>query len=327
MDPVAHAGGPGGRAGDHGAGELARCRAEVARAEALVVGAARRLKDACLEAAGALRAAGLTSTTVAKEIHFHDSKVRALASDGDQKGWRPPSLRLAEALDAFIASKLQTSCRLAALRRELDHSQQELAAAKRRLRAASSAADQAQSNWEASGAELAGYLAALARNLGRTQRWLPYPDLDSGFQERAVTVHEAPPDELAAERLASSEQRRRHSEVPWGRAIEGLPIVVVLADAGHGKTWMLRHHARRLCEQALAALRAGADPATVAVPLWMHALDLAQAWEAAPSPADAVVRAATRALREELPAGPLLLGLLGRRLAPDAAPVHVLVDA
>ncbi|MFJ9769409.1 NACHT domain-containing protein [Streptomyces erythrochromogenes] len=70
----------------------------------------------------------------------------------------------------------------------------------------------------------------------------------------------------------SAGRGRRES---WEKATAAHPRIVLLADAGLGKTWLLRLHARRLAEAALVAPVPPGDPGAPPVPVLLRCGDLA----------------------------------------------------
>ncbi|MGW4210939.1 NACHT domain-containing protein [Lentzea sp. NPDC004789] len=164
--------------------------------------------------------------------------------------------------------------------------------------------------------DLRQYLVALADRLRGVGDWLPYRSLEDGFHERRVEVH----DEVPEHRPTVVE-----GEVRWRDAVRGVRLGVVLADAGFGKTWLLRRHGLQLCETALAALDAGAPLDDAEVPLFAHAHELAETWRSTPSP-EAVARAALQ-WSPELRDNVRLRTHLAGRLSSASARAHVLVDA
>jgi hypothetical protein len=159
-------------------------------------------------------------------------------------------------------------------------------------------------------------LTALADRLRGTGAWLPYRSLDDGFLERWVTVDDEVPERGPVV---------PEGEVRWRDAVRDVRLGVVLADAGFGKTWLLRQHALRLCDGALAALDDGVPVADVELPMFAHAHELAGTWRATPSP-DGVARAALH-WSPELRDNARLRAHLAARLDSSAPTSHVLIDA
>ncbi|GAA4410435.1 NACHT domain-containing protein [Actinokineospora soli] len=160
---------------------------------------------------------------------------------------------------------------------------------------------------------LRDYLSALAARVSSVGAWLPYSSLEDGFVHRRVTVHAAPPEHAAEPQLG---------EVSWHNAVRDLRLGVVLASAGSGKTWLLRHHCLKLCETALAELDGGRAPSEVTVPVFVHARDLAVAWSDEPS-MDSIARTALRGTTENAK----LRSFVASRLSGAEPNTHVLVDA
>ena len=130
-------------------------------------------------------------------------------------------------------------------------------------------------------------LSVLLRELdqqARTGRLPPYlpPDADVTALSRTVRVRlgvragvTSPPDagdragqaeggayRLPAERRADSERPR-----PWPEVAAGHPLLVVLADPGLGKSWLIRTESHRLAQDALANLDADSVGVIVPVPV------------------------------------------------------------
>ncbi|MFF4427255.1 NACHT domain-containing protein [Streptomyces sp. NPDC001549] len=62
---------------------------------------------------------------------------------------------------------------------------------------------------------------------------------------------------------------------PWETVTAAYPRIVLLADAGLGKSWLLRMHARRLAEAVLTAPDSPGDPGGPLVPVLVRCGDLA----------------------------------------------------
>ncbi|MFE0729817.1 hypothetical protein ACFW2X_16480 [Streptomyces antibioticus] len=286
------------------------------------------VKGASIAVGRALDSTGLSSQQIAQRVGYSDSQIRQLVSDGDARGWRPRSLRLCEAIDDFVRERGLPAPELAPLRAAYDRAVAELKAAELSLRAAGADVDGAEARRANHAGELTAYLEALKEALGETQSWIPHNDLDAAFQKRMVKISGDPPHSADDEALYVSRTALPRGDVSWSGALRGVRVAVVVADAGYGKTWLLRRHGREMCDGALAALAAGDDPSDVEVPLWMHAGDLARGWSSDDPPAEAVVRAGMRTARNRgFVASSRLVEFLAERLSADAAPVHVLVDA
>jgi hypothetical protein len=263
-----------GDGGDEGLG-AAQARAERMRERRL-----HQLKDDVFRAYQALREAGLSEARIAARaarqgMPLSRSVVAKLTSDSDEQGWRIPSLRTCLAIDA-VCREMNLAVGLAERRQALDLAARELRAAKARDQRADSSRNLSYAQRAALEGELRDYLAVLGRVLARTPTWLPYRRLDSGFAERLVKVSDEAPDPAPDGGLYR--EAPPPGTVRWERAIEGVPIAVVLADAGYGKTWQLRRHCLRLCQRALAALDSDRPISEVRVPLWVPAGDLARCW-------------------------------------------------
>lgn len=289
---------------------------------------AHELKYASFQVVDALRERGLTGAGVVRETRrlnmpLSRSAFAKLTSDGDASGWRPPSLQTCRTVDAL--------CRTRGIRSELTKRREALdqaAAAVRYAQAVDKGADTARNLAYAERAavqsELRDFLTASSRVLSRTAPWLPYRRLDSGFAERFVRVSDQAPTPDPDSGLYQVMPPR--GTVRWDRAVEGLRIAVVLADAGFGKTWQLRRHYLRLCEQAHSALDRGDPLAQIPLPLWVAAADLARCWAAdGEGPAAAVIAAAaTEPRRAGVPMGSGLASFLANRLTTGVT--HVLID-
>ncbi|WP_368660761.1 NACHT domain-containing NTPase [Amycolatopsis sp. Hca4] len=161
--------------------------------------------------------------------------------------------------------------------------------------------------------ELRAYLSALAEGLESVEDWMPYATLDEGFVERRVNVHST---------LPERRQEPPVGEVGWTNAARELRLGVVLADAGAGKTWLLRRHCLQLCQAGITQLDDGLPVDEVTVPVLVHSHELATAWTSSPG-LDAFV---TGALSGRT-ASPRLHAYLAGRLAAGSLNTHVLVDA
>jgi hypothetical protein len=285
------------------------------------------LQAATVQAYHALREAGLSESRIAqlagqKGVPFTRSVVAKLVADGDELGWRPPSLRTCQVLDAICRDR-GIGSDLAGRREALDEAARALRAAGAADRAADTSRNLAYAQRAALEGELRDYLTALGSVLARTAAWLPYRRLDSGFAERLVKVTDKAPDPGPDGGLYREPPL---GTVRWERAIEGVPVAVVLADAGYGKTWQLRRHCLRLCEQALAALDADVPMAEVPVPMWAPAIDLGRCWPGSGRPGAAIVTAAAGELRRSgVPVSADLADFLAARVTAGSA--HVLIDA
>jgi hypothetical protein len=290
---------------------------------------AYELKDATFRVLDALRARGLTGVSIVREtvrmgMPLSRSVVAKLTSDGDVSGWRPPSPQTCRTVDALCrACGIQSE--LARRREALDHAAAALQNARAVDRAADTARNLSYAQRDAVQSELRDFLTASSRVLSRTAPWLPYRRLDSGFAERFVKVSDQAPTPDPDSGLYQVVPPR--GTVRWDRAVEGLRIAVVLADAGYGKTWQLRRHYLRLCEQAHSALDRGAALADIPLPLWVAAADLACCWAAGgEGPAAAVITAAaSEPRRAGVTMGSGLASFLADRLATGVT--HVLIDA
>jgi hypothetical protein len=287
------------------------------------------LKDATFRVLDELREHGLTGAGIVREtvrigLPLSRSVVAKLTSDSDASGWRPPSPQTCRTVDALGRARGIASD-LAQRREALDQAAEALRNAKAVDRAADTARNLSYAQRAALDGELRDFLTASSRVLSRTAPWLPYRRLDSGFAERFVKVTDQAPTPDPDSGLYQVVPPR--GTVRWDQAVEGLRIAVVLADAGYGKTWQLRHHYLRLCRQAHSALDGGAALAEVPLPLWVTAADLARCWtEAEQGPATAVITAAAQEPRRAgLAMGRELAGFLADRLTTEVT--HVLIDA
>jgi len=299
-----------------------------ARADRMHERRAYELKAAVFRARQALREAGLTQASIVRittqmGMPLSRSVVAKLTSDGDEKGWRAPSLTTCLVIDAICRDR-NVAADLAGRRKALDQAAQDLRAAKAKDQAADNSRNLSYAQRAALEGELRDYLAALGRMLAQTPTWLPYRRLDSGFAERLVKVSDEAP--VPAPDGELYREAPPQGTVRWDRAIEAVSIAVVLADAGYGKTWQLRRHCLRLCELALAALDSDMPISEVPLPLWAPAGDLARCWPGRGSPAVSVVTAATSGLRRfGVPVSAELTDFLAGRLT--AGSVHLLIDA
>jgi len=286
------------------------------------------LKAAVFRACQALREAGLTEARIVRKttqqgMPLSRSVVAKLTSDGDEQGWRAPSLRTCMVIDA-ICGDVNVTAGLAERRKALDQAARELRAAKAQDRAADNSRNLSYAQRAAMAGEVRDYLSALGQMLAQTPAWLPYRRLDSGFAERLVKVSDEAP--VPAPDGGLYRELPPPGTVRWERAIQGVPIAVVLADAGYGKTWQLRRHCLRLCEQALAALDSDTALSGIRWPLWAPAADLARCWPGGDHPAASVAAAATAELRRSgQPVSAELVGFLAEALT--AGSVSVVVDA
>ncbi|WP_157440399.1 hypothetical protein [Actinokineospora inagensis] len=177
-------------------------------------------------------------------------------------------------------------------------------------------------------AEIRHYLGAVIDVLGRTMAWLPDPDIDANFEQRMVTAWDEIPERRVDGGPSFGFRDTRQGDVSWNRAVEEVAVAVVLADAGYGKTWLLRHHGRQLARSALAALESGAPVDELVLPLFTHAAELAAHWAAGKAPSNAVLGAAMLPLRESgFTLDARLRDYLEDRLLGEQSGVHVLVDA
>jgi hypothetical protein len=287
-----------------------------------------RLKKAALTAHAAITEAGYTSGEVAVVTGLHDSAIRKLKSDGDRHGWRPPSQQVCEAIDRFARERLETTFGLAGLREELRLAQEALDAAEAHARAAESGTDLAEAVDEVHRPELVSYLQGLRRSLSAAARWLPHSRINDGFQERSVQVKNDPPSAIGAEGAFYDPGSVPRGDVSWAQAVKDASITVVLADAGLGKSWLLRHHALELGHRALADIEAGEALDAVTIPLWVHARDLAECWRNDATPGARIADGCLRALTAiGFPVSPTLRRLLAERTAEGKAPLCVLIDA
>ncbi|MFD4640765.1 BTAD domain-containing putative transcriptional regulator [Lentzea sp. NPDC058436] len=176
--------------------------------------------------------------------------------------------------------------------------------------------------------ELLTYLRALQSALSRAMRWHPGENIAATFSERSVRADSDPSASSSSD--GGSHRRRRElvrGDQSWADAVELARLVVVLGDAGYGKTWQLRAHGVELCDRAITALRAGADPMAVEIPLWAHASSLISARDSSDR-ADQVIRAASEIVANSPEAiSPSLRASLVRGMTVDEGRLHVLVDA
>ncbi|HEY7223673.1 MAG TPA: NACHT domain-containing protein [Micromonosporaceae bacterium] len=222
-----------------------------------------QLKRASKDAYAALQSEGLTSGQISKGTGLGSAIIRRLAADGDKHGWRPPTRRTCEAIDAYCRTRLDRHFGLQALRDALDEAR---------------GAQTPQAGHAA--AAIDSYLENLREVVTVAPSWMPFTDIDDGFQQRMVSVTTDPRGPI------------EDADVPWASALSTVRIAVVLGDAGYGKTWQARHHVAALVREALIE----ADPDQSPTPLWMQAVELATLWPGS-SPHHALVDAATVSLR------------------------------
>jgi hypothetical protein len=283
------------------------------------------LKSAAADAYESLQTAGFTSGKIGSLTSLNASDVRKLKADGDKVGWSPPSQRVCEAIDGFCMEHLQANFDLASLRRELDLAVQELNTAKAADRRRERSDGLAESTTAAWATPFTDYLRELSAVLSQTARWLPHVRFDEGFEARSVRVESEPPPKTSAGEAYSNAHR---GSVAWHQAVKGSAITVVLADAGHGKTWQLKHHTLGLSRNALKAVQVGAPLDSAPVPFWIHAGDLAECWNAAGRPADRIVNAGLRVLeRHGSHVDTGFRQYLADRLTKPAGAAHIIVDA
>ncbi|MEV5632071.1 NACHT domain-containing protein [Micromonospora tulbaghiae] len=180
--------------------------------------------------------------------------------------------------------------------------------------------------------EVVDYLRALHEALGRTPSWHRHAVVDAGFLERKVTMITHPARDLhqitTPTQMYSAPNRIVEGRVAWREAITPTRIAVVLADAGYGKSWLLKLYGRILCQEALDRLGRGELLADVPLPIWLHAADLASRWTTGGGPIASVLDAAGTVTAEKgyVPSS-ALRKVLAARLARSGPDLHVLVDA
>lgn len=177
--------------------------------------------------------------------------------------------------------------------------------------------------------ELLLYLRSLRAGLTRTLRWHPGEDISTTFSERSVRVIGDPSrDQLLEGGHAPQRRDLVRGDQSWTEAVALARLIVVLGDAGYGKTWQLRAHGVALCDRGIQALRAGDDPATVDIPLWTHSSGLAAASLLGRGKPQHVVDAAAAVLSDpEAELGKSLRAAMVHGLASGDGRLHVLVDA
>ncbi|MCZ4120356.1 NACHT domain-containing protein [Streptomyces sp. H39-S7] len=151
---------------------------------------------------------------------------------------------------------------------------------------------------------LEGLLVALehwARHEGRP-RYVP-EDLDLFALPRFVRVRRA----------------ADHTPVSWPEAVGRYRHLVVLGDAGMGKSWLIRSETARRARSALESLREGANPAASEIPVPVRADELAAL------PHDRLIEALVDRLSVWHPVPPSLRNALAALLAGGHA--TLLVDA
>ncbi|MFJ9897354.1 NACHT domain-containing protein [Streptomyces sp. NPDC091280] len=270
-----------------------------------------------------------TSAEVASKVGVSSSAIRALTTDSDKNPWQAPGLEICVALDAFLVGDGRPAA-LTALREALDDAVSILDGARSVRRSFERARDRADHLNSPLTAEIADYLRALHEALGSALPWHPPGGIDAAFEDRKVRVfHEINADTALNGQVHSYRRGVVEGETDWASSLGSIRLAVVLGDAGYGKTWSLRRHARLLCERGLAALEAGAPPCDVEIPLWLHCADLGEEWRAGSAPAEALLDAAMLVVRghsERRTRGVRML-LADRLSEGSGAGVHLLLDA
>lgn len=287
----------------------------------------RTLKKATVAAYRFVQDEDLSSGQVARAIGVAPATYRRLISDGDVVGWKPPSQRLCDVVDRFVAERFTVNFELGVRRRELEQARKTLNAAELAYQAVSDKRDLREARSDAHGAPLIAYLRALTTALAATSPWLPFTDMATGFQGRKVTVSTDPPESAGSAEVYDDSSPTLRGDVAWQQAVATVPVVVVLADAGFGKTWQLRRHARSIGEDGLVALERGDDPLRVTIPLFVHAAELARRWRTSANPTDAVLAAAAAEIRAIGRASTTSERELLRDRIDGNGPAVVLIDA
>jgi hypothetical protein len=255
------------------------------------------LQRACDDAWSAIGEAGFSSKQVERATNLKDTLVRKLGSDGDKTGWRAPSLKTCQKIDEYCRQKLKKDFNLTTLKNNLARASKALKATEAAHRAHDRASDVAEARQELLLPQIREYLQVLRKVLITTQNWQPYARLDEAFEPRRVSVQDEPPTVKNEEDLYSVPHRLQRGTMSWGSAIRNVPVAVVLADAGYGKTWLLRRHGLDLLDKSLVALDDGVPVDRIELPLWMHASDLATCAGATLPEPQAFAEAALVALR------------------------------
>ncbi|MFI2281355.1 NACHT domain-containing protein [Nocardia beijingensis] len=287
----------------------------------------RELKQAVVAAYRAIQAAQFTSQQVinsmpAEAKGVNSADIRKLGMDSDARGWPIPRKRVCEFVDEFGIRKLGRDFGLVGYLDAFARADKEFDLAKLQAEIRYHGEIVLEARREVYARELPGYLLALEESLSKTVRWIPYLDLSDGFEARMVSISEEPPvgyDPGIAYDDSAGVQR---GDVGWQHAIVEVPVAVVLADAGFGKSWLVRQYAKTLCEKASRLFEQGGDPASIAIPMVIHAADLAREWRAGSAGPEAAVTAAVRPRQ----ISPTIRQLLAGRFE-HAEPVTVLIDA
>ncbi|HEX6356037.1 NACHT domain-containing protein [Actinophytocola sp.] len=177
--------------------------------------------------------------------------------------------------------------------------------------------------------ELLAYLGALRTTLGRALRWHPGEELAATFCRRSVRMVSASTAyDVVAGQLHLRNRGLVRGDADWDDAVALPRLIVVLGDAGYGKTWQLRRHGQVLCDRAMSALHHGADITAVDLPMWLHASALAESVGGRQSRAEQLVDGAIRTVSDEnVVVSQLLRDHLIRRLTSGNGRLLVLVDA
>ena len=117
--------------------------------------------------------------------------------------------------------------------------------------------------------------------------------------------------------IRSSDRRRPTEEVAFSEAVSEHRQLVILADAGMGKTWLLHQHAIALTERAISDIDSGVALDRIAIPIAVRADAIADACRPGDTFADVIVRT----LQVSKPLDSWI-----RTVASSGAPV-VLIDA
>jgi transcriptional regulator with XRE-family HTH domain len=242
----------------------------------------------------------LSQEQVARSYGVTRGTISKLQNRDGDPDWSPPS---AELYNRFERSVEAQCSRLRARAVELRARHGRLT---RLIRDRTLDADVAQESFDAYSDELGAYLASLKEVLSRTLPWQPEDSFSSVFADRRVKVVQEPLLPAPVDgRVHLPTRQIVEGDIDWDEAAAPLRRMVVLGDAGYGKTWLLRRHAQELCDRALTAIATGIRLDEIEIPAWLHATDLVHTWQQARDPMSALLVAVSRA--------PLLSGFVPSR--------------
>lgn len=276
-----------------------------------------------------------TSGEIANHTGLGSSTIRKLGSDGDKSGWKTPTFDTCRKIDELGLNPpigagetaLRVDFGLTGYRQLLMDAAARLEEAKKAQKLERRKSMLVEGDRREYEAPLPRYLSDLQGALSVTARWLPFIDISKGFELRSVSIRKRPPTEHDAFAAYDDASPDLAGDVGWRQAITEVPVAIVLADGGFGKTWLLRHHALTLCHAAIEAFERGDEPKDIVIPIVVHAADLARQWRIAVGGEQAVIAAASAGLTSAgVTVSPAMRELLLRRFE-QAEPLHILVDA